>query len=69
MTYTLTVSREQQKHTKVCDCLKCFGEQYRLTRVDSGGKRIPFFEKCRGCEDVTLCRPFRQAADKVNNGG
>ena len=67
--YGLTASKEQQKHIRICNCIRCFESLYRLSGVDSGGKRVPFFDKCVDCPDVTLCRPFRQAADKVNNGG
>ena len=69
MTYTLTVSREQQKHIRLCNALKCFEAHYRTTQTDSGGKRVPFFDDCTNCEDVRLCRPIRQVVDLINNGG
>ena len=69
MTYTLTASREQNKHIRVCNALSCFLSLYRLSEVDSGGNRVPWFDKCVNCLDVNICRPWRQAADKVNNGG
>ncbi len=67
--YGLTASREQNKHIRICNCIRCFESLYRLSGVDSGGNRVTFFDKCVYCEDVNICRPIRQATDKVNNGG
>ena len=68
MSYTLTASREQIEHIRVCNAIKCFETHFRLARPDSSGKYVPFFDVCVNCRDTSICRPFRKAAYCEENG-
>ncbi len=70
MSYTLVVSKEQEKLTDICDAITCFGKHLRVTQPDSMGKVQPYLaEVCRACNQATRCRVLKQLVDCwLNNG-
>ncbi len=68
MTYTLTVSRNEQKAIEICNTFTCFGKHLRVTQPDAMGNVQPYLnDKCRTCDQSSRCLVLRQLVDTWMN--